>query len=57
MKKIKVPSYHFNLIKSLIESNGGELISKEYINCYTKMEFKDKNGNVFYKCASKIKKT
>lgn len=55
-KQINIPSYHFNLVKKLIESNGGKLISKEYINCYTKMEFEDKNGNVFSKTVSKIKK-
>lgn len=56
VKKIRVPAYHFNLLKNLIESHNGKLISTEYINCNTKMEFEDQNGKKFYKEAGKIKR-
>lgn len=55
VKKIRVPEYHFNELRKIIESNGGKLISEKYINANTKLEFEDKNGNKFYKRPGKIK--
>lgn len=55
VKIIRVPEYKFNEIKNFIESQGGTLISKEYINCKSKLEFKDSNGNLFCKKPSHIK--
>jgi hypothetical protein len=56
VQKIRVPEYQFKKIKDLIESNGGKLISKEYINANTKIEFEDRNGKVYAKKSCQIKK-
>lgn len=49
LKQIRVPEYKLKEIKNLIESKGGKLISKEYINTKTKIEFEDRNGKQFCK--------
>lgn len=56
VKYIRVPEYHFNELKKIIENHGGKLISEKYINANTKLEFQDKHGNTFYKKPEKIKK-
>ena len=38
----------YNYIKNYIESFGERLISKEYKNCYTKLEIKCKNKKHIY---------
>lgn len=49
------PEYYLNKLRKFAEAKGGKLISTEYINGNTKLELEDKNVNVFYKIASKIK--
>lgn len=56
VKKVKIPEYHYSLLKNIIENNGGKLISKLYINCNTKLEFEDKSGKIFLKKPAQIKK-
>lgn len=55
LQKIRVPEYKLNEIKKFIESKGGKLISKEYINAKSKIEFEDKNGKQFCKKPCHIK--
>lgn len=55
LQKIRVPEYQFQKIKDLIESNGGKIISREYINANTKIEFEDKEGKKFCKKPCHIK--
>lgn len=55
LQKIRVPEYKLKEIKNLIESKGGKIISKEYINANTKIDFEDKNGKQFCKKPCHIK--
>ena len=46
---------HYQELLEIAEKRGGKVISKEYINCKTIMEFEDSYGNKFKTLATKIK--
>lgn len=46
--------YNLNKIKIIAENKGGKLISNEYVNNKTILEFEDENGNRFFRKASDI---
>lgn len=49
------PEYHLNILKTIAKEKGGKLISNEYKNGSTKMEFEDKNGNRFFMRPNSVK--
>lgn len=50
------PEYHLNILRKIAESKGGKLISTEYVNGRTKLEFEDRNKNRFKSIPNAIKR-
>lgn len=48
--------YYINELKEIAEKRGGKIISTQYINSRTKLEFEDRNGERFWATAHSIKK-
>lgn len=50
------PEYHYNIVKSIAEKRGGQLISTQYTSANTLLLFKDENDKEFWASAEHIKK-
>lgn len=53
-KKIFDKNYHLNIAKKIAEDKGGKLISTEYTNVKTLLEFEDSKGRIFFKSYQSI---
>lgn len=52
---VRNPEYHLNILKKIAESKGGKLISTQYINAHTKLEFEDSQQRRFLMSPTEVK--
>ncbi|MBC7476381.1 MAG: hypothetical protein H7263_19015 [Candidatus Sericytochromatia bacterium] len=54
-KRVRDPAYHLKELEFIAKKQGGKLISNQYINNRTKLEFQDKFGNNFFMTPDSVK--